>query len=112
MAYYVSTSFDPKTPAFTRWDVELKQEEKRRDEDDENMLPRIDYKVVLKDKFGQSPDEIIFFTADVDKATGILHEYEKELRTRSAGDFYYKMVKKRDLQHFHNFRPPDAVQER
>ena len=89
----------------------MKQEEKRSDDEDDQFLPRINYSVVLKDKYAQSPEEILFYTTDVDKASGILREYERELRTRGAGDFYYKMVKKRDLQHFHDYRPPDVVKE-
>jgi hypothetical protein len=102
--YYAATAFDPKLPAYQRWGVRLKDEAKPAANEAERLMPLRNYTVILDDKFGQSPEDIIFFTTALDKAQAVLGQYEKELRSRTSGDFYYSMVKNRQLDFFHNFR--------
>lgn len=108
LAYYAKTGLDPKIPAFQRWEVKVKQEEKRVSQEEEMLKPR-SYSVFLIDKFMLTPEDLVFFTADKDKVDALQGQYERELRSRSSGDFYYSMVKGRKLDFFHNFK---VVQER
>jgi hypothetical protein len=99
--YYAKTGFPPKTPAFQRWDIYVKTEPKTPDTDAERLLPLTNRLVILKDMFMQTPDEVLFFTTEADKVDKLVEEYRRELRTRTAGDFYYRMVKGRNLDFFH-----------
>jgi hypothetical protein len=99
--YYAKTGLDPKLPAFQRWEVSTRVEDKVPDNDAERLMPLKNRWVMLKDKFMLAPDEIVFFTTDADKVENLLEGYRRELRTRSSGEFYYKMVKGRNLDYFH-----------
>ena len=99
--YYAKTGFNPKLPAFQRWEVHVKTEAKAPDTDAERVLPLTNRWVMLRDKFAQRPDEVLFFTTEPDKVDALVKEYDSELHTRTSGDFYYTMVKGRNLDYFH-----------
>ena len=99
--YFAKTGFPPKTPAFQRWDIFVKTEPKPPETESERLLPQINRWVLLKDKFMQTADEVLFFTTEADKVDALVEQYKRELRTRTAGDFYYTMVKGRNLDFFH-----------
>lgn len=99
--YYAKTGFPPKTPAFQRWEVYAKTEPKKPESEAERLLPLNNRWVILRDKYMQTPDEVIFFTTEADKVDALLAEYQRELRTRTSGDFYYSMIKGRNLDFFH-----------
>src|SRR6185436_16757076 len=101
--YYNRTGLDPKMPAYLRWEVRLKDEPKEPQTDAERLMPLRNYAVILTDKLGFTAEDMVFFTQQLDKAQAVHEQYQRELRTRSAGDFYYRMVKNRQLDFFHNF---------
>ena len=105
--YYAKSGIDPKLPASDRWDVYIKTADKAQESDDERMLPKQNRWVMLKDKYMQSQDEVLFFTTDGDKVNALAQEYKKELRTRTSGDFYYRMIVNRNLDFFHNYHVED-----
>jgi hypothetical protein len=110
--YYAKTSLDPKIAAFQRWEVAVKADAKPPDNDRERLLPQTSYKVILHDKYGLTPEDVIFFTVKKDQAEGVEAQYLKELRSRSCGEFYYSMIKNRQLDFFHNFHAVgDEVKE-
>ena len=102
--YYAKTGFDPKVPAFKRWEIFIKSEAKRPETEAERLLPTNNNRIILRDKFMQSPDEVIFYSTDKDKVDALMEEYDREMRTRSSGDFYYNMVKARNLDFIHNYQ--------
>lgn len=106
--YYTRTGFDPKIPAFKRWEIFLKSEHKRPETEAERLLPTNNNWIILRDKFMQSPDEIIFYSTDKDKVDALIEEYEREMRTRTSGDFYHNMVKNRNLDFIHTYKPVDS----
>ncbi len=99
--YYAKTGLDPKLPAFQRWDIATRVEDKPAESEAERVMPLKNRWVILKDKFMLSPDDVVFFTTDQDKVDNLLEGYRRELRTRTSGEFYYKMVKGRNLDSFH-----------
>lgn len=107
--YYAKTGLDPKLPAFQRWAVKLKQESRPEGPGEDDMLRPRSFSVVLHDNFMLTPEEVIFFTPDKDKVDALQEQYERELHSRSSGDFYYTMVKGRKLDFFHNFKVVQAV---
>lgn len=106
--YYTRTGFDPKVPAFKRWEILLKSENKQPETEAERLLPTKNNWIILRDKFMQTPDEVIFYSTDKDKVEALLEEYEREMRSRTSGDFYHNMVKGRNLDFIHTYRPADA----
>jgi hypothetical protein len=104
--YYTKTGFDPKTPAHTRWEIGLRSEDKAPDTDAERVLPVQNHLVELRDRYMQTPDEVIFYSTDRDKVEVLMEQYNRELKTRSSGDFYYKMIKGRDLAYIHKYKIP------
>ena len=106
--YNTRTGFDPKVPAFKRWEVFLKSESKAPETETERLLPTKNNWIILRDKFMQSPDEVLFYNTDKDKVEALMEEYEREMRSRTSGEFYYKMVKGRNLDFIHTFRASDA----
>lgn len=107
--YYTRTGLDPKLPAFQRWEISTRIEDKRPESDAERIMPLQNRWVILKDKFLLRPEEVLFFTTDQDKVNAVLEQYQRELRTRTSGEFYYKMVRGRHLEDFHEFRVPSEV---
>ena len=103
-SYYTSTGLDPKLPAFQRFEVKQHISDKVPETEAERLLPLKNRSVVLKDKYAQMPDEVLFFNTDADRTGAIVEEYERKLQTMSAGDFYLKMVRHRDLEFIHNMR--------
>lgn len=103
-SYYASTGLDPKLPAFDRFEVVLRTSNKAPETEAERLLPRKNRSVVLKDKYSQMPDEVLFFDTDEDRSAAVIQEYERKLKTLSAGEFYFKMVRQRDLEFIHNMR--------
>ena len=83
--YYTKTGLDPKLPAFQRWDIFTKQEDKEPETEAERIMPKKNFWVILRDKFMLTPEEVIFFTTDPDKVEALLEEYQSELRTRTSG---------------------------
>ena len=107
--YYAKTGFDPKVPAFKRWEIFVKSEAKNPETEAERLLPTKNNWIILRDKFMQSPDEVIFYSTDKDKVDALTEEYDREMRTRSSGDFYQNMVKGRNLDFIHAFRPDSGA---
>lgn len=99
--YYAKTGCDPKLPAFQRWEVTTRVEDKVPDSEAEKIMPLKNRWVILKDKFMLTPDEVLFFTTEPDTVENLLEGYRREMRTRSSGEFYYKMVRGRNLDYFH-----------
>jgi hypothetical protein len=87
-----------------RWSVRMKDELKTPETPEEELLPPHSYTIILEDKFGLTAEDIAFNTNMLDKAQAVLQQFERELRTRSCGDFFYNMIKNRRLDFFHNFR--------
>jgi len=104
--YYTRTGLDPKLPAFQRWDIRVREDDKVPETASERLLPTKNRWVILKDKFSQRPDDVLFFTTDPDKVKALVDEYRRELRTRTSGEFFYTMVKGRRLEAFHDFHLP------
>jgi len=104
--YYAKTGLDPKLPAFQRWEISTRIEDKKPDSEAERIMPLKNRWVILRDKFMLRPEDVLFFTTDQDKVNAVLEQYQRELRTRTSGEFYYKMVKGRHLEDFHEFRVP------
>lgn len=102
--YYVDHGLPPKTPAFHRWEVRVEASEKEPETEAERVLPTKNQRVILHDKYHLRADEMLFYTTDTDKVDALVAEYERELRTRTSGNFYYKMVRGRNLDFFHEFR--------
>jgi hypothetical protein len=102
--YYTATGLDPKLPAFDRFEVVLRTADKTPETETERVLPRKNRTVVLKDKYHQMPDEIIFFDTDADRSGAVIQEYDRKMKTLSAGEFYVKMVRHRDLEFIHTMR--------
>jgi len=121
--YYTKTGFDPKTPALQRWECFVKEADKVPETEAERLLPTKNHWLILRDKFMQSRDEVLFYSTDLERLEVLKEEYEREMRTRSSGDFYYKMIKSRNLDFIHGYKLPseeplvegldmDAEQER
>lgn len=104
--YYTRTGFDPKQPAWQRWEIYVKASDKEPETEAERLLPTMNHRLILRDKFMQSPDEIIFYSTDKEKVDRLQEEYQREMRTRTSGDFYYKMVKGRNLDFIHAYKVP------
>lgn len=102
--YYTRTGFDPKIPAAQRWEIYVRSEDKVPETDSERLLPTKNNRLILRDKFMQMPDEVIFYSTDKEKVDVLCEGYEREMRTRTSGDFYYKMVKGRNLDFIHSYR--------
>ncbi len=102
--YHTKTGMDPKLPAADRWDIQLKVEAKPPVSEAERIMPLKNHMVVLHDKFSQRPDDVIFFTTDPDKARTMVDEFKRELRSRTSGNFFYKMIKRRNLDFIHNYK--------
>jgi hypothetical protein len=103
--YYTRTGFDPKTPAFHRWEVHVREAAKEPETEAERLLPAKNHWLMLRDKFMQTGDEVIFYSTDKDRMDALRDEYNRELRTRTSGDFYYSMVKGRNLDFIHEYKP-------
>jgi len=103
--YYNKTGLDPKLPAFQRWEIFTREEDKTPESRAEELLPRKNIWVILRDKFMQSPEEVLFYSTDNDKVKALTEEYNRELRTRTSGDFYYSMIKGRNLDFVHHLKP-------
>jgi hypothetical protein len=99
--YYNRTGLDPKVPAFERWELMVRVDDKVPETAAERMMPLKNRWVILKDKFMLSPDEVIFFTTDSEKVDNLMEGYQRSLRTRTSGEFYYTMIKGRNLDYFH-----------
>ena len=108
--YYALTGFDPRLPAFERWDMLSKVVDKQPETEAERIMPVKNHWVILHDKYSQTPDEVIFFTTDKDKVDALMDEYKRELRTRTAGNFFYKMIRGRNLDFLHKYIPPGQEQ--
>ena len=104
--YYTRTGFDPKIPAAQRWEIYGKAENKLPETEEEQLLPTQNNWLILRDKFMQSPDEVIFYSTDKEKVDVLQEEYIREMRTRTSGDFYYKMIKGRNLDFIHSYKFP------
>ena len=102
--YYTKAGLDPKIPAKDRWDIEMRVDAKPPETRAEEIMPLKHHMVMLHDKFGQSADEVVFFTTDPDKANALIDEFKRELRTRTSGNFYYRMIKRRNLDAFHEYK--------
>ncbi|MCH7471676.1 hypothetical protein IIA79_01800 [bacterium] len=102
--YYAKTGIDPSLPAFQRWEVKVKEEDKPPESEAEDLLPLTNRWVILHDLFMQMPEEVLLYTTDPDKVDALVQQYERELRSRTSGDFYYTMVKGRQLDFFHDFK--------
>ncbi len=102
--YYAKNGLDPKLPAADRWDIQLRAEAKPPANAAERIMPLKNHMVVLHDKFSQRPDDVVFYTTDPDKAKTMVDEFLRELRTRTSGNFFYKMIKRRNLDFIHNFK--------
>ena len=100
--YYNRCGLDPKPPAYQRWEVRMKTSE--RPPEVEGGLPEHSYSVILDDKYGLTAEDLVFTTNMLDKAQAVLQQFERELRTRSCGDFYYTNIRNRRLDFFHNFK--------
>ncbi|GEM_PF-2295924 len=105
--YYTRSGFDPKVPAARRWEIYVKAEDKAPETAAEELLPTRNHWLILRDKFMQAPDEVIFYSTDREKVEVLQQQYEREMRTRSSGDFYYKMVKGRNLDFIHTYKHLD-----
>lgn len=103
-SYYAATGLDPKLPAFDRFEVVLRMTDKPPENDAERLLPRKNRSVILKDKYHQAPDEVLFFDTDADRSGAVIQEYERKLKELSAGEFYVKMVRQRNLEFIHTMR--------
>ncbi|MCB1220538.1 MAG: hypothetical protein H7A35_03285 [Planctomycetales bacterium] len=106
-SYYTKTGFDPKMPASQRWEAFVKVSDKVPETEAEEVMPVKNRRVFLKDKYGQAADEMIYGSTDDYKVDAVMEQYEKELRSRTAGNFYATMIVNRNLDYFHNTRPPD-----
>ena len=102
--YHTKTGLDPKLPAHSRWEIQHKVEDKPPASDAERIMPLKNHMVVLQDKFSLTPDDVVFYTTDHDKANMIVEEFKRELRSRTSGNFYYKMIKRRNLDFIHNYK--------
>ncbi|MDQ3023413.1 MAG: hypothetical protein M3R04_03350 [bacterium] len=102
--YYNHCGFDPTIPAHQRWAVRMTDKQKPPETPGEELVPQHSYSVMLEDKFGQTAEDMAFTTMMLDKAQAVLEQFERELRTRSCGDFWHGMIKNRRLDFFHNFR--------
>lgn len=110
--YYAKTGLDPRIPAFQRWDVLVREELKTPETEAEELLRPRNYRVILHDKYMQTPEEVIFFTTDKDKIDALEAQYRRELDSRTSGDFYYRMVKGRQLDFYHNYKiASEAINE-
>src|SRR5687768_1263709 len=81
--YYNRTGLDPKPPAYERWTVRMKDEQ--RPPEIPGDLPTHSYSVILEDKYGLTLEDMVFNTSMLDKAQAVLQQFERELRTRSCG---------------------------
>lgn len=106
-AYYTKTGFDPKMPANQRWESYVKVSDRTAETDAEEFIPLKNRRLFLRDKFSQAPDEMIYGSTDDYKVDAVRVEYDKELRSRTAGNFHATMIVNRNLDFFHNTRPPD-----
>lgn len=102
--YYASEGLDPRMAAFHRYEVDTVISNRAPETEAERIMPQKNRSVVLKDKYHQSPDEVLFFDTNEDKTVTLVEEYERKMRTMSAGDFYYKMVRQRNLDFIHNIK--------
>ncbi|MBN2082427.1 hypothetical protein JW859_09500 [bacterium] len=102
--YYTKTGFDPKAAAHQRWECFVKAADKVPETEAERLLPTKNHWLILRDKFMQTPDEVVFYSTDRERLEVLKEEYEREMRTRTAGDFYYKMIKSRNLDFIHGYK--------
>ena len=105
--YYTKTGFDPKMAASQRWESYIKISDRAPETEAEELLPLKNRRLFLRDKFSQTADEMIYGSTDDYKVDAVREEYDKELRSRTAGNFYATMIVNRNLDYFHNVRPPD-----
>ncbi len=106
-SYHTKTGFDPKMPASQRWEAYVKVTDKPPETEAEEVMPLKNRRLFLRDKFSQTADEFIYGSTDDYKVDAVREEYEKELRSRTAGNFHATMIVNRNLDYFHNTRPPD-----
>jgi hypothetical protein len=102
--YYAKTGLDPKLPAFQRWAVKVKHEDRKAGHGEDDRLAQRNYSVILHDNFMLTPEEVLFFTQDKDKVDALEQQYQRELGSRTSGEFYYTMVKGRKLDFFHDYK--------
>jgi hypothetical protein len=102
--YYNKSGVDPKVPAYQRWAVRVHAEDKVPESEAERVMPVKSQTVILEDKYMLTGEEVLLHTTDADKVFALTQHYEKELRSRSCGEFYYRNIKNRQLDFFHNFK--------
>jgi len=60
-------------------------------------VPRKQYRLLLRDKFGLRPDDIFYFSEDKKKVDTCLKKILEELRSRTASEFYYMWITNRNV---------------
>lgn len=108
--YWNASGLDPKLPASQRWAVRLADKPKPPTTPEEELLPQHNYSVMLEDKFGLTAEDMAFTTTDLGKAQAVLGQFERELRTRTCGDFWHGMIKNRRLDYFHNLKQGGPIE--
>ncbi|MCC7477951.1 hypothetical protein IT575_05780 [bacterium] len=104
--YYSRTGLDPRLPAYQRWAVRVHAEDKLPDSEAERLMPVKNQTVILEDKYMLTGEEVLFYSTDAGKIGALVRKYEDELRSRSCGEFYFRNIKNRQLDFFHNFKEP------
>jgi|GEM_PF-2019459 len=95
--YSLMEGFNPRDPAYYRWELALKEEKKEPRTEAEKLLPPVVYKIMLRDKFGLRLDDVFYFSKDKTRVDACLTKIKEELRCTTAADFYAKWVLNRNL---------------
>ncbi|OPX22505.1 MAG: hypothetical protein B1H03_04265 [Planctomycetales bacterium 4484_113] len=97
LRYSLAEGFNPRDPAYYRWELALKEEKQEPKTEAEKLLPPVIYKVILRDKFGFRLDDVFYFSKDKTRVDACLEKISKELKCTTAADFYTKWVLERNL---------------
>jgi hypothetical protein len=109
--YYTHTGLDPKLPAFQRWQLQMHSTDKPPTTPEEELLPKKTHTLVLRDKTGLTPEDIVYFNNDLGRVEVLEKKLQQELQTRNAGWFWSDQIRNRNLDFIHGMKLGEALQE-
>lgn len=110
--YSMREGLEPREPAYVRWGMAMKEEKLPPRTDMEKDVPRKQYKLLLRDKFGLRPDDMFYFSEDKKKMDTCLNKILEELRSRTASEFYYMWITNRNVDFLIHVKDDYEFEER
>jgi hypothetical protein len=103
------TGMDVRTPASALYRVDLREAQKPPETAAERLLPTKNYSIIISDLTGRTPDSLVYYSSDKEKADKAMDRIERDLMAMRCAEFYSHWLRHPNFDFLYDVK--DRIQE-